>query len=439
MGTNAFKVKNHINIQPGAAPASPVYGDIYCDVSGVFRRWNGTVWEVLGAGGGSGTSVDVAQTGHGFVAADIGKAIRSSGISGEYTFAMADTDDNAEVVGIISDASSGVPNQFSYVAIGPMTGLSGLTTGEVYFLSASASGVATTTEPSVVGQISKPLYIATSPTTAVVVNMRGSTVGGTNLYSTISLANNATTSFHTIQGEIGSGGLLTGSIKIDATTDYAIPFICMFSRSASGTYDTSKMFGADIPAGLNITNSGSSVQIVMPDVTGFSSASVTYAVQAAANGTTLPVNIPSNQISWDVTALSDESATQLGLKQYLHGTNYNGGNAPTVSSAQSGFAVVRAVFIPYKTQSGVWRLRGNVVATFTAAAVTTTSFLVNGITSVTGATQAIIAITGGGPPGNQSYIQGNGNTFVTVQVSTSVDAIIASFDIELASKPTWAY
>jgi hypothetical protein len=269
--------------------------------------------------------------------------------------------------------------------------------------------------------------------------MRGSTVGGTNLYSTISLANNATTSFHTIQGEIGSGGLLTGSIKIDATTDYAIPFICMFSRSASGTYDTSKMFGADIPAGLNITNSGSSVQIVMPDVTGFSSASVTYAVQAAANGTTLPVNIPSNQISWDVTALSDESATQLGLKQYLHGTNYNGGNAPTVSSAQSGFAVVRAVFIPYKTQSGVWRLRGNVVATFTAAAVTTTSFLVNGITSVTGATQAIIAITGGGPPGNQSYIQGNGNTFVTVQVSTSVDAIIASFDIELASKPTWAY
>lgn len=305
MGTNAYRVKNHINIQPGSAPSNPTLGDIYCDVSGVFRRWNGTIWEVLGAGGGSGTSVDVSQTAHGFVAADIGKAIRSSGVSGQYTFAMADAANNAEVVGIISDASSGVPNQFSYIACGPMTGLSGLTTGEVYFLSASASGVATTTEPSVVGQISKPLYVATSPTTAIILNSRGTTVGGTNLYSTIGLANNATTSFHTIQGEIGSGGLLTGSIKIDATTDYAIPFICMFSRPASGTYNVATQFGSDIPSGMSITNSGSSVQIVMPDVAGFSSASVTYAVQAASNGAILPVNVEVSAL----TVLSGATAT----------------------------------------------------------------------------------------------------------------------------------
>jgi hypothetical protein len=333
MGTNAFKVKNHINIQPGAAPASPVYGDIYCDVSGVFRRWNGTVWEVLGAGGGSGTSVDVSQTGHGFVAADIGKAIRSSGVSGEYTFAMADTDDNAEVVGIISDAASGVPDQFSYVAIGPMTGLSGLTTGEVYFLSASASGVATTTEPSVVGQISKPLYIATSPTTAVVVNMRGATVGGTNLYSTISLSNNATTSFHTIQGEIGSGGLLTGSIKIDATTDYAIPFICMFSRPASGTYNVATQFGSDIPSGMSITNSGSSIQVVMPNNAGFVSASVTYAVQAAANGTTLPVSISASSVLGSTTGVAP-AAGVIG-ESALTGTTLRSGTGGTAYTVRS--------------------------------------------------------------------------------------------------------
>jgi hypothetical protein len=56
-------------------------------------------------------------------------------------------------------------------------------------------------------------------------------------------------------------------------------------------------FGADIPAGLYVTNSGSSVQIFVPDVT-LTSGSVTYCVQSAANGTTLPVNIPSNQIAW---------------------------------------------------------------------------------------------------------------------------------------------
>lgn len=319
MGTNAYRVKNHINIQPGSAPSNPTLGDIYCDVSGVFRRWNGTIWEVLGAGGGSGTSVDVSQTAHGFVAADIGKAIRSSGVSGEYTFAMADAANNAEVVGIISDASSGVPNQFSYIAIGPMTGLSGLTTGEVYFLSASASGVATTTEPSVVGQISKPLYVATSATTAIILNSRGTTVGGTNLYSTISLANNATTSFHTIQGDAGTGGWLSGTIKIDATTDYAIPFFCFFSRQLDGTtYNVAASFGSDIPAGLSITNSGSSVQVVMPNLAGFVSASVTYCVQAAANGTTLPVSVSASSVLGSTSGVAPaagvigESGTTIG-------------------------------------------------------------------------------------------------------------------------------
>jgi hypothetical protein len=43
----------------------------------------------------------------------------------------------------------------------------------------------------------------------------------------------------------------------------------------------------------------------MPDVAGFSSASVTYAVQAAANGTTLPVNVEVSAL----TVLSGATAT----------------------------------------------------------------------------------------------------------------------------------
>jgi hypothetical protein len=296
MGTNGYKIKNHVNLQPQAsAPTSPGLGDIYCDISGNLFRYDGTTWTGLG-GGGDGTAIAVAQTGHGFVAGDIGKAVRSSGVAGEYTFAKADTGDNAEVVGIISAVADA--NNFTYITGGKITGLSGLTTGAVYFLSPSTAGAVTVTEPSVVGQISKPCYIALSTSTAVVVNMRGSTVGGTNLYTTISLANNTTTTFHTIQGDAGTGGWLSGTIVIDATTDYVIPFFCFFDRQRDGTtYNVSHMFGSSIPTGLSITNSGSAVRVVMPDVGSPGTCGVTYCVQAAANGTTLPVNV-------DVTALS---------------------------------------------------------------------------------------------------------------------------------------
>jgi hypothetical protein len=59
-------------------------------------------------------------------------------------------------------------------------------------------------------------------------------------------------------------------------------------------------FGADIPAGLYFTNSGSSVQIFVPDVT-LSSGSVTYCVQAAASGTTLPVSVSASSVLGSTT------------------------------------------------------------------------------------------------------------------------------------------
>ena len=327
MADKGFKVKNSINIQPqNSAPSNPGLGDIYCDATGNFFRYDGATWTGIG-GGGDGTAIAVAQTGHGFVAGDIGKAIRSSGVAGEYTFAQADSGANAEVVGYISAIADA--NNFTYITGGKITGLTGLTTGEVYFLSPSTPGAVTTTEPSVVGQISKPCYIAISTTQAVALLMRGTTVGGTNLYSTISLANNATTTFHTIQGDAGTGGWLSGTIKIDATTDYAIPFFCFFSRQLDGTtYNVAASFGSDIPSGLSITNSGSSVQVVMPNVSGFSSASVTYCVQAAANGTTLPVSVSASSVLGSTSGV----APAAGVIGEMLGTERAGTNGKTFSA-----------------------------------------------------------------------------------------------------------
>lgn len=121
------------------------------------------------AGGGSGTSFtrDIAQSGHGFVLGDL---LYLNGST--YTKAIATSAAASEVIGIVSAVADA--NNFTLQFGGRVTGLSGRTSGEIYFLSPSSAGTATTTEPSTAGQISKPVYIADSTTTAILcLEMRG--------------------------------------------------------------------------------------------------------------------------------------------------------------------------------------------------------------------------------------------------------------------------
>jgi len=60
----------------------------------------------------------------------------------------------------------------------------------------------------------------------------------------------------------------------------------------------------------------------------------------------------------DPTSMGNLQATALGVKVYSAGTSYNGGIVPTVSSTQT--APPSADLIPYQTQSGSWRLKGNI-------------------------------------------------------------------------------
>jgi hypothetical protein len=245
-------------------------------------------WEIVANSEGSRELV--SQSAHGFT---FGDEVYHTGTA--YAKAQADTAAKAEVVGMVLGVTT---NKFVLGKTGKATKAGwGLTAGAAYFLDPSTAGAFTTTEPSVAGQISKPVGIAVSTTAMQLLNMRGVTVGGTNLYTTIGLANNTTTTFHTIQGAAGTGGWLSGTIVIDATTDYVIPFFCFFDRQRDGTtYNVTAQFGDSIPAGLSITNSGSSIQVVMPNNSSFVSASVTYCVQAAANGTTLPVSVSASSV-----------------------------------------------------------------------------------------------------------------------------------------------
>ena len=105
------------------------------------------------------------QVSHGFVLGDV---VRFD--TGTWYKALADSAQNAEVFGIIQLVNG---DSFDIVFEGKVTGLSGLTIGVVYFLSPTVLGSITSTEPSTITQISKPILIATSPTTGNILRYRG--------------------------------------------------------------------------------------------------------------------------------------------------------------------------------------------------------------------------------------------------------------------------
>jgi hypothetical protein len=138
------------------------------------------------------------------------------------------------------------------------------------------------------------------------------------------------------------------------------------------------------------------------------------------------------------TNLDSAAATRLGLKQYLHGTSYNGGNAPTVSG--TGYTNSRSVFIPYQMQDGTWRLKFNIYGNVSSSSRTSYTVSINGVTFKSGHKQSISGSSldagTGINPGN-AYAE---TTTLYVYHSTfTTDRYGFSGDVELESKPTWAY
>jgi hypothetical protein len=111
----------------------------------------------------------VNQTGHGFV---VGNLVRISSF-GFYGFASAASAGAAEVAGMVGQVIDA--NNFVLVTNGWVSGLTGLTNG-VYFLDATGSGTMSHTEPSTVGQVSKPVFIADSTTSGYFYNFRGQVI-----------------------------------------------------------------------------------------------------------------------------------------------------------------------------------------------------------------------------------------------------------------------
>jgi hypothetical protein len=137
------------------------------------------------------------------------------------------------------------------------------------------------------------------------------------------------------------------------------------------------------------------------------------------------------------TSMSDVQATRMGYKTYLSGTNYNSSISPTVTG--TNWTTTRGAFIPYQMQDGSWRMKFNLRGVFSAG-VTAATVAINGITFGVGVDQAIAGWQRSSTSISTVMFYGeSGSSNIVGYVTASATPFIFSGDVELTSKPTWAY
>jgi hypothetical protein len=127
-----------------------------------------------GEGSGAANRRIINQPGHGFATGDV---LRIDSVSDEYELAQADTDVRSEVVGIITNIVDADNFELTTDGYFDLTASAApylpLMPGYVYFSSLTTAGSLQSTQPSIEGQISKPVLIAETTTTGYVQNLRG--------------------------------------------------------------------------------------------------------------------------------------------------------------------------------------------------------------------------------------------------------------------------
>ena len=249
---------------------------------------------------GAGGTVDrITQVGHGF---DEGDILYNTGSA--YAKANANTSATAEALGMVSRVID--VDIFELTLEGKVTGLTGLTAGAVYFLSASTAGAITVTEPSTLGYVSLPIGVAISTTDFYVKSSRGAVVGSVNARTEIALADNATTNVQSVSAY--QAGELTGWVEIDGTTDSKFYVAAPFAIKGDGSdYNISPQYVGDTPpVGFSITvTSGGLIQATLPSITGYVSAKINFALNAPAVGATFPLSIDSTLVQFSTLKAKD--------------------------------------------------------------------------------------------------------------------------------------
>ena len=293
-------------------------------------------WRLSGGAGGAGggTADVISQVAHGFA---VGDALYLSGST--YTKAIATAANTAEVVGVVSKVVSS--DTFELTTSGEITGLSGLTPGGVYFLSSVTAGLLTLTEPSVVGYVSLPIGVASSASSLYVAPKRGVVIGAANARTTIAVSNNAATNVVDVTSY--NSLKLEGELNVTRSSggNHRAYYTVEAAKNGAGVWQVSASYTGDDVLYTTLPSwdvAANQLQVTMPNVTNFSSASLTYALGAPAVGASLPLSIDSSSINivesaplsnrnvlingnFDIwqrgTSLAISSVYSSGLTQYL--------------------------------------------------------------------------------------------------------------------------
>lgn len=154
---------------------------------------------------GAGITVAVTQASHGL---SVGDVVRFDGT--DYVQATADTAGNAEAVGVVTLVDG---DDFAFQTAGVVSTLSGLTPGELYYLQDDGSLGASA------GTVDKPVLIATSATTAVLILAISGAGGGGGAWGSIT----GTLSDQTdLQAALDAKGDKTLAINAQTGTTYTL-------------------------------------------------------------------------------------------------------------------------------------------------------------------------------------------------------------------------
>ena len=244
----------------------------------------------------------ISQSAHGFVAGDVIRP--QGGGTGAFIKAIADSGENAEGVGVVSDQST---NTFTVVYQGEIisAGLTGFSEADVLFLSPNTSGLLTTTPPTLPGQVIKPMVVMNDTNEGIVVNYIGTSIGGESAVEVTNLQP---------VGTVVPYGGTAGSIPVGwLMCDGATYSISTVSPEYSDLYDVigSSFGGSGNNAG------GTSGWFAVPDMqgrvpvgggTGFGA--LTYRALGASGGAVGAIAKGGNGNGTVSMAMADRSATR---------------------------------------------------------------------------------------------------------------------------------
>ena len=296
---------------------SPTAGMVrYNTDSSAFEGYASGAWSGIGGGG----TIDRVTTGsaHGFAVGDL---LYLNGAT--YTKAIATAVNTAEVVGMVSRVVSSLI--FEITLSGEVAGLTGLVAGDVYFLSAATTGLATNVEPAIIGQVSVPIGVASTTTTMYVAPKRGVVLGGTNARTQLNLPSASPTAiFNAASPSLYTAGELTGWVQLGTSQKFY--FRAPFAQNGGSTdWNISPSYVGDTPpAGFSITVASSGViTMTCPTFTG--TGLVNYALNAPAVGATFPLAVDGGSLTTGTVAEARLPSTFSSAKTFSSGLVLGGG------------------------------------------------------------------------------------------------------------------